>query len=315
MPLDFITKQIKKDENVSFEFTGKVQNYAVGITGFLLSFGTDDSDEYRVEKLHISLTPEPVGDNSVEVTLSAGMTDGDGTFTPYCWAYVTVVAWIGESDDAIFLGNVKKIKSGLNSEPQMTNRKPLSVDGFMSGIMAQFADEDNHDVNQLSINTGAVKSKTQKNAVVSAGNTTFNGWGSSGQNFYSAGLLSKLIENPGYEIQIVNFSEGATNYGKINYPKLVKFTKPVSKVIGIISSFNVKYSGSTAQKVTTINAGNMQQSKNRAIFSRKDAIHLSDSGMQATVYMNTTMFRNGDWHDGDESTTNEVSFLMIGILK
>lgn len=143
MPLEIKAATVQPNTQTTFTFSDTIAQRMVGISGFSLTYGSDD---HHVETMSIALSVNQSG-KQLQITPVASLFDKNGHNMDQSKSTVTIVAmaWVGVNDDNLHLGNASNISNNGESSPiAIPCTNPAILQAALAGFGLSYGSTDHH---------------------------------------------------------------------------------------------------------------------------------------------------------------------------
>lgn len=153
MPLELSSQSVNPGQSAHFVFESPMEQFAVGISHFELSFGDTD---HHVRTMSVSLSVTRPSLNEVVVLASAVLDDDSGHTIDIPASHIGVVCVASYEGVPAVLQNRCAIRSGGVSSPIEIKLEDVSTqNGFLSGYALSYGSDDHH-LERASANVGVI---------------------------------------------------------------------------------------------------------------------------------------------------------------
>ena len=226
MPLAFQTQRVNLNSTAYFHFNGDIclGNYVVG--GTLFSLYYPDFNAYTVRELDMSLTHGMQDAQTVYVTVTGNLEDDNHHVAdPKSGALVTVIAWVGTSDQPTLV--MENVTGVAQSSPYAFDIPPnaLEVYTFLAGIHLTLPEQ--QEISEWSASCVANVDPINKRVTIS-GDSLLNGV----HGTVDVGFV--VTTSASAPFQIITASESEST---------IPFPHPIDGVCSLLTSFGGDFSG------------------------------------------------------------------------
>lgn len=302
-----LTQGIITGDSYTFDFKNKISAFVYGISGF--SLGYDDT-EYDVKKIYqqVNLGNVDREQGKITISVSADIEDGDGGSGKdnYCWAYVTILAWVGIENDALFVQNTDLIENGKSGQIYDLGDTSKASASFISGF--QYTANASAYVKKINGAIGMIPGlrNTQIGAKSTGSITTDEPPNTCS---LSAGLLATLDSASGVYIKTVSIDKDDMDVGRKNIDKEVDFGVGLQQATAFLQSFSMELDED--RKIACIKAGAMAYDGGTTDTNYK--VWVEDT--KAKLKVNMGMWRYGHISGHHASNVHKATFVVIGVAK